>query len=59
MSDNQHSLRPPEVHESVIEAHGCETKRNRARSVTPSSDILFVSSIKLVVIILSLIFAKN
>ncbi|VDK70151.1 unnamed protein product [Litomosoides sigmodontis] len=43
MSDNQHSPRPSEAHESAIEPHGCETKRNRARSMTPSSDIFPMS----------------
>ncbi|CAG9536312.1 unnamed protein product [Cercopithifilaria johnstoni] len=42
VSDNQYSLRPSEAHESVIESHEYETKRN-ARSVTPSSDIFPMS----------------
>ncbi len=43
LSDSQHSFRFSETHESTTEAHGYET-RNHARSVTPSSDILFVLS---------------
>ncbi|KAK6108166.1 LNS2 (Lipin/Ned1/Smp2) family protein [Brugia pahangi] len=42
LSDNQHSFRFSETHESTTEAHGYET-RNHARSVTPSSDIFPMS----------------
>ncbi|EFO19745.1 lipin 3 [Loa loa] len=42
LSGNQLSLRSSDTHEPT-EAHGCETKRNLARSITPSSDIFPMS----------------
>ncbi|MCP9264843.1 Phosphatidate phosphatase LPIN3 [Dirofilaria immitis] len=41
--DSQYSLRSSEAQESTFETHDYESKRNHARSVTPSSDIFPMS----------------